>query len=172
MYFYVNISAVLSGQNVVYQNLKEMTIRNYDSNANITTTVKTYRVVGGVKGPLLSGGTDPIYGGPLGVIIDNEDIWFEIEYTLLSGTFAALPILYGVNCIEKDRGAGQFAFRQLSSIFPAEFDNPLKGIPSQTLSTLTLSGGNTILTVECLIEANKLTDATRYKLTGRVGCIP
>ena len=172
MYFYVNVSAVLSGQNVVYQNLKQMTIRNYDSNTNITTTVKTYRVVGGVKGPLLSGGTDPIYGGPLGVIIDNEDIWLEIEYTLLSGTFAALPILYGVNCIEKDRGAGQFSFRQLSSIFPPEFDNPLKGIPSQTLSTLTLSGGNTILTVECLIEANKLTDATRYKLTGRVGCIP
>lgn len=176
-FFFVEIGATLDGSAVVYQNLKELTIKDYDSNSDITTEIKYYRDNNGVKGVQLVGGTDPISGLPLGVIESGEYVWLDIEYTWVgAGTpadWADQPTVdanvYGVNCIEVDEGAGQFQFRQLSSVHLPEFDNPMEPIPGQTLSRVLFSS-TTKLIVESRINANKLINATRYKVTGRLGC--
>ena len=108
-------------------------------------------------------------GLPLGVLIEDEVIRVRILYTLLSGTWPSISSLYALNCIEVDEGAGQFEFRQLSSIFASEFDNPLYGIPGTTLADISLVSP-TELQVDCLLTVNKLIDSERYKISGRVGC--
>jgi len=175
--FYVEIGAILDGSNVVYQNLVELTIKDYNSNSNITTELKYYRDNNGVKGVQLTGGIDPISGLPLGVIENGEYVWLDIEYTW---TGAGSPAdwadqatvdanVYGVNCIEVDQGAGQFSFRQLSSVHLPEFDNPMEPLPNGTLANV-LFDSPTKLIVESRINANKLISATRYKVSGRLGC--
>jgi hypothetical protein len=177
-YFYVNLTAILNGQTVVYQNLKEITIKDYDSNADITASIKTYLDNNGTKGAQLIGGTDPISGLPLGVIIKNDYVWLEITYTSNIGAIAdwASQIVldanaYGINCLEVDKGAGQKEFRQLSSVWNPEYDNPLEAIPTSggVLATLTYVS-STEVKVEARINGNKIIDAPRYKLSGRIGC--
>jgi hypothetical protein len=176
-YFYVNLTAILNGQTVVYQNLKEITIKDYDSNSDITTEIKYYRDNNGVKGTQLIGGTDPISGLPLGVIIKNEYVWLDIEYTWVGAgapaDWASQVLVdanvYATNCFEVDKGAGQKQFRQLSSIWNPEFDNPVEGIPSATLATVT-QVSTTKIRVEARINGNKILDAPRYKISGRIGC--
>lgn len=178
LYFYVEISALLNNTSVVYQNLKRMVVKDYDSNPTITTTINYYRDIPGsppTKGAILNGGTDPVFGGPLGVIIDNEFVWLDILYT------SSVPVadwadqitvdnsVYATQCIEVENGAGQFEFRQLSSIWLPEFSNPMIPVPSETLSKVTFIS-TTQIRVETRIEANKLIDAPRYKITGREGC--
>jgi len=171
------IIRILDGSNVVYQNLVELTIKDYNSNSNITTELKYYRDNNGVKGVQLTGGIDPISGLPLGVIENGEYVWLDIEYTW---TGAGSPAdwadqatvdanVYGVNCIEVDQGAGQFSFRQLSSVHLPEFDNPMEPLPNGTLANV-LFDSPTKLIVESRINANKLISATRYKVSGRLGC--
>lgn len=168
--FFVNITATLNGSTVIYQNLRLMTVKDYDVNPIITTAFKWYRDNAGVKGALLTGGTDPISGLPLGVIIDGENVWLDIECTRSSGTWASVASTYGINCIEVDSGAGQFEFRQLSSIWLPAVDNPLIPIPANTLAFLTLVSP-TIIRVSCRVDSSKLIDSQRYKVTGRIGCL-
>jgi hypothetical protein len=167
--FFVNTSAILNGSNVVYQNTQELIIKDYDSNPIITTELKYYQNNNGVKGPQLIGGTDPLTGDPLGVIIRGEKVFLDIEYTRSAGTWLNTLSTYGLNCIEVDKGAGFKEFRQLSSIFVPEFTNPLEGIAGTALSTLTLVSP-TVLRVECMIDSNKLINEPRYKVSGRLGC--
>ena len=68
-----------------------------------------------------------------------------------------------------DEGAGQKEFRQLSSIWLPEFDNPMIPIPALTLVNLVWVS-TTVVRAECRIDANKLIDSNRYKVTGRLGC--
>lgn len=168
-YFYVDINATLDGVKVKYQNLKEMVLYDYDSNTNVTTEIKYYRDNNGVKGTQLIGGTDPISGLPLGVIPTGETVWIDIEYTRLTGTWASAATSYGVNCAEVDNGAGQKAFRQLSSLWLPENDNPVIPIPANTLAVVTFVS-STVLRVETRIDSNKLIKAPRYKISGRLGC--
>ena len=167
--FFVNTSAILNGSNVVYQNTQELIIKDYDSNPIISTELKYYQNNNGVKGPQLIGGTDPLTGDPLGVIIRGEKVFLDIEYTRSVGTWVDVLSSYALNCIEVDKGAGFKEFRQLSSIFVPEFTNPLEGVTGTTLSTLTLVSP-TVLRVECMIDSNKLINAPRYKVSGRLGC--
>lgn len=164
LYFYVNITTQLG----VYQNTKQMTVLDYDVNTTISTVLNYYRDNAGVKGALLNGGTD-------GVIIENEFVWLDIEYT------STVPVadwanqatvdanVYATQCIEPDKGAGQKEFRQLSSIWVSEFDNPMVGIISETLAKVTFVSTTKII-VETRIESNKLINSPRYKITGRIGC--
>jgi hypothetical protein len=175
-YFYVNLTAILNGATVVYQNLKEIAIRDYEDNADISTEIKTYLDNNGVKGAQLVGGTDPISGLPLNVIIKNDYVWLEIIYTSNIGAIAdwANQVTldanaYGVDCIEVDGGAGQKQFRQISSVWLPEFDNPLEALPANTLASLVYVS-STEVRVECRINGNKLIDASRYKISGRIGC--
>lgn len=168
-YFYVDINADLDGTAVKYQNLKEMALYDYDSNTNVTTEIKYYRDNNGVKGTQLLGGPDPVSGLPLGVIPTGETVWLDIEYTRLTGTWASVATSYGINCCEVDKGAGQKAFRQLSSIVLPEVDNPVIPIPANTNAVLTLVS-STVIRVETRIDSNKLIQAPRYKISGRLGC--
>ena len=176
--FFVNITAILNEQTVVYQNLKEIVIKDYDSNDDVDITVNYYRDNNGVKGALLSAGIDPVSGLPLGVIIKNEYVWVDIVYDWVG--IAPPPAdwanqasvdagSYGTSCFEVDQGAGQKQFRQLSSIFAPEFDNPVEGIPGATLATVT-QVSTTQVVVEARINGNKIIDANRYKISGRIGC--
>lgn len=166
MYFYVNLSAVLDGQNVVYQNKEYLLFNDYDSNPIITTSF-TYKRAS--DNTVLTGGTDPISGLPLGVILSNEDVLLEIEYTRSSGTWSSVADIYGVSSIEVDKGAGQFEYRQLSSVWGSEIDNPLIPINGATKLDLVLVSP-TVLRASCLINPNNLIKSSRYKITGREGC--
>lgn len=168
--FFVNISAKLNGTAVIYQNLKLMSVTDYDVNPIITTEFKWYRDNAGAKGAQLFGGTDPISSLPLGVIIEGEVVWLDIEYTRSVGTWLNVLSTFGINCIEVDGGAGQFEFRQLSSIWLPEVSNPVVAIPANTLAALTLVSA-TKIRVSCRIDSNKLIDSQRYKVSGRIGCI-
>ena len=173
--FFVNIDANLNGTAVRYQNLKNLTILDYDVNSIITTELKYYRTdpITGLKGSQLIGGTDPLTSTPLGVIIADEIVFLDIEYTRSSGSWVDQPTVdanvYATQCIEVANGAGQKEFRQLSSIWLSEFDNPMIPLTGETLAKVTFNT-TTKITVETRIDANKLIDASRYKITGREGC--
>jgi hypothetical protein len=166
IYFVVNIDAVLNGNSVRYQNKKNMLFKDYDQNPDITTEFRYYR---DSDNTLLTAGTDPLTGLPLGVILNNELVRLEIEYTRTSGTWTNINDVYGLNCIEVDGGGGQKQFRQLSSVVLPESDNPLTPLPSDTLLDIQIISP-TILRCTCLIDPNKLISAERYKVTGRQGC--
>lgn len=174
-YFSVKITALLDGETVVYQNLKEITILDYDSNGTITTTLEYYRDNAGVKGALLNGGTDPVTGAPLGVIVDGEKVWLDITYTSSvvvpdwANQVTVDANVYATQCIEVDQGAGQFEFRQLSSVHLPEVDNPMIPLPGDTLATITYVSSTEII-VSTRIDASLLINSNRYKITGREGC--
>ena len=90
-------------------------------------------------------------------------------YTKTVGTFPAITDIYGTICSEVDEGAGQFEFRQLSSIWQPESDNPLEGISGTLLDLQLLSP--TELKMSCLVDVDKLIDADRYKISSRSGYI-
>jgi hypothetical protein len=54
-------------------------------------------------------------------------------------------------------------------VWSPEFSNPLEGIPTETLAKVVQVSG-TEIRIECRINGNKLIDASRYKITGRIGC--
>jgi hypothetical protein len=178
IYFYVDIAATLGGVNGVYQNLSELIINDYDSNADVDVTFTYYRDNNGAKGATLTAGTDPISGLPLGVIVKGEDVWLDVAYEWVNmidpppsdwaSQVAVDANVYATSCIEVDGGAGFKEFRQLSSIWSPEYSNPLEGIPTYTLVKVT-STSTTVVTVECRINSNKLIDSPRYKISGRIG---
>ena len=162
--FVVFTDAILNGKPVRYKNTLPLTFKNYDANADITTVVRYIRES---DSTILSGG--PISGLPLGVILDDELVRIEIEYTRGTGTWTSLANIYGLNTIEVDQGAGFLEYRQLSSIYLPEIDNPLLPLSVGTLLDVQIVSP-TVLKCSCLVDPNKLIDATRYKITGREGC--
>lgn len=166
IYFVVNTDAILDGNSVRYQNKKQLVFKDYDANADITTEFRYYR---DSDNTLLNAGTDPISGLPLGVILDDDLVRLEVEYTRLTGTWSSLANVYGLNCIEVDGGSGQKEFRQLSSVVLPEADNPLTPLPGDTLLDIQIISP-TVLRCTCLIDPNKLITSDRYKVSGREGC--
>ena len=171
LYFYVNITTQLG----TYQNLKSMSINDYDSNGTITTAFAYYRDNSGVKGAAMTAGTDPISGLPLGVIVDGENVWLDITYTssvAIADWTDQLTLdasSYATQCSEVDGGGGQKEFRQLSSVWLPESTNPIIPIPSETLAKVVWVS-NQEIRVETRINSNKLINANRYKISGRIGC--
>ena len=168
IYFYVNIATQLG----TYQNLKSMSINDYDSNGTITTAIRYYKDNNGVKGAQVVAGTDPISGGPLGVILEDDYVWLEIDYVSSGTPWIDQPDVdanvYATQCIEVDGGAGQKEFRQLSSVWSPESDNPMEPIPTESLTEITFMATNK-LTVKTRILSSKLINANRYKISGRIG---
>lgn len=164
--FFVYTNAMLNGAPVRYANLKPMVFQDYNANADVSATFTYYRQS---DNTVLTGGTDPESGLPLGVILSNETVRLEILWTRTSGTWANVNEVYALNTIEVREGAGQFEYRQLSSIWLPENDNPLTPLSGATLLDLVLVSP-TQIRATCLIEPGNLITAERYKISGRIGC--
>lgn len=168
LYFVVWTHATLNNKVVKYENKKPLVFVDYDANATITTEFLYYRE-SDYPATQLIGGTDPVSGLPLGVILSNERVRLIIRYTSTNPVFLSLSNIYGINCLEVDEGIGQMEFRQLSSIWGSEPDNPLIPLTGSTLLDVNIVS-STILECSCLIEPSKLIPANRYKISGREGC--
>jgi len=168
MYFAVLVDATLDGQTVRYENLKEMTFVDYNDNTDIST-VFTYKRESDLT--VITGGIDAESGLPLGVILAGELVRLEIEYTRSVGSWASASEVYCINTIEVREGAGFKEYRQLSSIWLPELDNPLLPLAGDTLLDVVLVSP-TIIRATCLIDPSLLIQDTDYKITGRIGCNP
>lgn len=166
MNFTVYLESTLDGTPVKYVNSKELNFKDYDSNAGIIRTWNFYRES---DGTLLNAGVDTVTGKPLGVLLNNEQVRVETIFKRTSGTWASVSDVYGLQCLEVDQGAGQMEFRQLSSIWGSESDNPLIPLTGETLCNVTLVSP-TEISVSCLVEPSLLADAIRFKHSARIGC--
>jgi hypothetical protein len=150
-----------------FDNYYQLTFNDYDENLNITTTHEYYR---DSTNDLLNIGTDPETGKPLGVLLDNEPTRIEITYTNLTEDFDILKMYSRIN-IEIDKGAGQSEFRQLSSVWGSESDNPLIPLAGETKLKFESLAPN-VVRASCLVDPTKLERVLRYKISGRIGCWP
>jgi len=157
---------VVSGTTTTrYKNAFEISFDGYDENEHITTDHKYFNDATNVQ---LSAGTDAETGRPVGMLLTNEKTRIEITFTKDDGDFD-LANLYAVTTLEIDNGPGVMQHRQLSSIAASEFDNPLIPISGQTKLQIVQTAPNVIVT-KCLVDNTKLQAASRYKITGRIGC--
>lgn len=164
--FTVYTHAPLNGNAVKYVNERRFTFDDYDQNENIETEWSILRESDGTALPMSIDGDT---GKPLGILLENEQVRLRCLYRKISGYFAPLELHYGTLCIEVDKGAGQFEFRQLSTVWGSETDNPLIPIAGETKTKITMVSPNEIL-LECLVEPTLLQEAIRYKLSSRLGC--
>lgn len=164
---FTDIDAVVDTQLVRYHNRWPFLVATNDKNQRIGTEHKYYR---DSDDSLLNIGTDPVSNRPLGVILNNEPTRLEITYTILDDGVWDPAKVYATATIEVDKGAGFMQMRQISSVWPSEADNPLKPITGETRLKIEVDGTNKILKTSCLIDPELLTVASRYRITGRVGC--
>ena len=111
------------------------------------------------------------------MIIEDELIWVQVTFDSNIGAIAdwASQIavdanVYATICEEVDAGGGQYTFRQLSSVWNPEASNPVVGIPAAPILTEIVFVNTTTLIVKARIDANKLIDSPRHKITSRLGC--
>lgn len=166
MNFTVYLESTLDGNPVKYVNSKELMFRDYNSNLIINKTWNFFRES---DGALINAGVDPVTGHPLGVLLNNEQVRVQTIFERITGTWSSIADVYGLQCLEVDQGAGQMQFRQLSSIWGSEPDNPLIPLTGETLCNVTLLSP-TEISVSCLVEPSLLQDATRFKHSARIGC--
>jgi len=164
-FFVVYTEVVENGQLKVYKNEYEITFADYDENLNIETEHNYFRDSDDTN---VNVGLDPDTGKMVGVILSDEPTRIEITYTNLTEDFD-FDFMYATICMEIERGAGQFDFRQLSSRWGSEADNPLIPLDGETKLKFELVSPRVIKT-SCLIDPNKLEQVLRYKITGRIGC--
>lgn len=163
--FFVEITVIENGELKRHKNTFELSFNGYDENLNIQTE---HRYLRHSDNTLLNIGTDPSTGKPLGVILNNEPTRIEIIYTNLAGDFDFVKT-YAVTSLEVDKGAGEMEYRQLSSVWLSEGDNPLIPLSGETKLKLELLAPNVIKT-SCLVDPTLLEQVERYKITGRIGC--
>ena len=162
--FVVNIIADLDGDEVRYVNEKKIEFKDYTSNENVNEawefTLESDQTV-------LNNGVDAD-GHPTAVLPENEIVRIAVTYTRLTGVWASIFEVYGTICAEFYQGAGQMQFRQLSSVWGSESDNPLGPVfGSQKLKVTLLSP--TEMKLECLVDTS-MVDSGVTKFTSRLGC--
>lgn len=165
MNFYVLTTVSENGEVLTYKNQYPLTFNGYDENTNIETQHVYYRHA---DNTVLNIGEDPETGKPLGVLLQNEFTRIEITYTNLTGEFD-IDKLYCVTSLEIDKGPGEFEYRQISSVWEVESDNPLRPLPGENNLLIQQIAPNIVKAI-CLVEPSLLQDAIKYKITGRIGC--
>lgn len=167
-YFFV-LTTILdaNGDSLTYRNEFELTFVDYDENLNITTQHDYYR---DSDNTLLNAGIDPATGKPLGIILNNELTRVEMTFTNLTEDFD-FNFMYGVMTLEVDMGGGQFEMRQLSSFWGSEPDNPLIPVTGETKLKFELLAPR-IVKISARVDPTLLIQASKYRLTGRIGCWP
>lgn len=165
--FFVFTDVDDNGEFKRHKNTFELTFNDYDENLNIQTDHRYFRDSDNTD---LTIGIDPESGKPLGVLLDNEPTRIEITYTHLTEDFD-ITKMYAVTTMEVDKGAGRMEHRQLSSVWGSENDNFLIPLTGETRLKFEQLASN-VVKATCLVDPNKLTDALRYKVSGRIGCFP
>lgn len=165
--FTVYTYSTIDGAAVKYVNSFPFDFKDYDTNTDIDTDWEFIRESTGANLPVT---VDPATGNPLGLLLKDEQVRLKVTYTNTAGNFAALSEYYGTICIEVDKGAGQFEFRQLSTVWGSEADNPLIPLQGENKTKKTLAAANQIV-LECLVEPSLLQEAQRYKVSSRLGCL-
>lgn len=163
--FFVFTDVYENGTLKRYKNTYEVTMNDYDENANIQ---KDHFYFKDSDNTPLNIGIDPITLKPLGVLLNTEPTRIEIVYTNLTGTFD-INDMYAVTTIEIDKGAGEMEHRQLSSVWGSESDNILMPLTGETKLKLT-QVSPTVVKASCLVDNTKLGGGNKYKITGRIGC--
>lgn len=163
--FFVFSEVIENGELKLYKNTYELTFADYDENLNIETKHEYFRHS---DNTLLNVGVDPESGKPLGVLLNNEPTRIEITYTNKTEDFD-ISKMYAVTTIEIDKGAGEFEHRQLSSVWDYENDNILIPLPNQTKLFFEQLSPR-VVKATCLVDNTRLTNAIRYKVSGRIGC--
>lgn len=165
--FFTLVNVEEKGELKQYKNQWRFEVTDYDKNENIEVTHNYYR---DSDGTLLNVGTDQETGRPLGVILDNEKTKIEIIFRILNDDIFDVENTYAITTIEVDKGAGSKEFREISSAWDSESDNPLKGIENEKRLTLEFDPTKKILKTTCVVEPEILEDAQRYRVTARLGC--
>lgn len=165
--FYVEIDSEEGGVLKRYKNQFQFKVRDYDSNDVVDTEHRYYRQSDNTSLPVT---TDTVYNKPLGVILTNEPTRIEIDFEITDNGTWDLNNIYAVTTLEIDRGGGILEMRQLSSVWGAESDNPLKPVPGATKLRIVIDGTGKIATTKCLVEPSLLETAEKYRVTGRIGC--
>lgn len=163
--FFVQVTTIENNVFKTHKNVFPFQVNGYDENLNIQTQHTYYR---DSDNTVLNIGTDPDTGKPLGVILSNEPTRIEIIYTNLATDFDFAKT-YCVISIEEYNGAGEVNYRQLSSIWLSEEDNPLKPMSGEDNLKLESIAPNVIKS-SCIIEPSLLNKVSKFKITGRIGC--
>jgi len=163
--FFILFDVDTNGTTTRLKNTFPITFNGYDENTGMTIEHSYYD---DATNTLLNIGTDADTGRPLGVLLSSKNTRIEIIYTKLSDEWD-INNIYAVTTIEIDKGAGVMTHRQLSSIVDSENDNILIPLNGETkLKVEQISP--TVIKTSCLVDFTRLDKATRYKITGRIGC--
>lgn len=166
--FFSLITAIREGEQLVYKNTWKFDFKDYDQNNRLETTHRYFRNSTNTD---ITVGNDPITGRPLGVILNNEQTRIEVSFRILDEGVFDMASYYSIITIEIDNGEGQYEVRELTTAWDKESDSPLEGITNPQRLTQELDPTNKILTAKCLVNPEILQQASRYRITGRVGCV-
>lgn len=165
MNFFVYTEVLENNEISIYKNTYEIYFHGYDENENILTEHNYYR---DSDDTLINVGIDDESGNNLGLLLQNEPTRIEITYQNLVEDFD-INSIYAVIGLESENGAGQFEYRQLSSVWGSESTNiliPLEGEENLKIEQISPR----VIKTSCLIDNTKLINSSRYKITGRIGC--
>ena len=163
-FFFIETVLIENGELKKHKNRFQFDFIDYDENLEITSIINYYK---GSNYSFLSAGLDQ-NGNPIGVILNNDKTIIEIIYENNFEDFDFAKA-YATICLEVLNGAGEFEFRQLSSVWSSEDDNPLIPLENETHLKIELLAPRIIKTV-CRINPELLTEASAFKISGRLGC--
>lgn len=169
VYFVVYITAIIDGVEVNYRNTLKFKIGSFFDNSDIDVL---YKFRNASTGTALTAGVDTETGKQLGVILSDVNTEFEIQYLKQSGiwTQEIVDLLYATATIEVDNGAGELSMRQISSVITQENGSPMLPVGG-TFLQMVIDVDPTILKVIFQINPINLDIGSKYRFTGRLGCL-
>lgn len=163
MYFDIEIDGVLQR----LKNSFNINFLGYDESEIITTE---HNYFNNETNESLNIGTDDETGRPLGVLLANKKTRIEIIYTNTVENFE-IGNVYATTTCEVYRGAGEMQHHQISSIWEHTQGGLLIPVDGMNKLKVEQIASNKIKTT-CLVDNTVLEMASKYKITGRIGCYP